>query len=660
MNNEVTARLVAKVKGWTFDDIQKKVNDEFKAWEEVVRKKRPILKQYIRDYNISWDEMQAWEFIKSKALYTNRNLFISALYNNKPVVTFEGRKQWDSEYADTWNNLLKFDYEELNEDEMAYKKVSHMVDYWIYLAVDEWWDKITETPKKRLISPLCWIPDPYFDIINWFSFHWFELKLTEWELNQYYQNKDLMLTDAELEKVKDNATTEEFLTRLFMWADGTWLGLKWEMLNSPLRTYSVYRHFTKFNGRWYLTEWANDRTLLIRLEEIKAVREEEKKDPTKIPCPVVHSWFIPKEWDPFGLCIGDIWRDNQFTEEQVMNLLINKINEEVFSGITLFDPAYINGNELAKKKVWKRKYIPAKMPINTKIIDNVQTQTSATTDGYNLKNLIDAKSTKEIWFDEQSIWVYARRMTATQSQLLQGNQNVRLNTIFKMYLWWEKRYWDVLWYRSYQKNFKMTSEKNIVLNSWIGQINYTIKGKDLNTVQDLHIRLISVLDKQEKEEANKAAYMASYQPLMQQASDFWKLLLTQKFAEVLWMDKELINSIYKFPSEYEQALLDVELLNNDEDAAEIVDMSENHDIYIQIYQQALDTPAKKRAIAARKRAKMIQFKTMKANTVWMPWMEQQGMEWATPESNQNQLINNFISQENEAAQTPTTLWVNVN
>jgi hypothetical protein len=31
MNNEVTARLVAKVKGWTFDDIQKKVNDEFKA-----------------------------------------------------------------------------------------------------------------------------------------------------------------------------------------------------------------------------------------------------------------------------------------------------------------------------------------------------------------------------------------------------------------------------------------------------------------------------------------------------------------------------------------------------------------------------------------------------------------------------------------------------
>jgi hypothetical protein len=79
-----------------------------------------------------------------------------------------------------------------------------------------------------------------------------------------------------------------------------------------------------------------------------------------------------------------------------MNLIINKTNEEVFSGITLFDPTYINGNELAKKKVGKRKYIPAKMPINTKIIENVQTQTASNNDGYNLKQMIDQKSTKEI------------------------------------------------------------------------------------------------------------------------------------------------------------------------------------------------------------------------------------------------------------------------
>jgi hypothetical protein len=38
------------------------------------------------------------------------------------------------------------------------------------------------------------------------------------------------------------------------------------------------------------------------------------------------------------------------------------------------------------------------------------------------------------------------------------------------------------------------------------------------------------------------------------------------------MDSELVNSIYDFPPEYEKAMLDVELLNNNEDVAEITDM----------------------------------------------------------------------------------------
>ena len=211
MNNQITASMVEKVEWWTFEDIRTKVNQEYDAWWEVAREKRPILKQYIKDYNVNWDDMKAWEFVKSKSLYTNRNLFISALYKNKPIITFEGRKLWDSEYADTWNNLLKFDYEELDEDKMEYRKISNKVDYWIYLAVDEGWDKVTMTPKKRLLSPLCWIPDPFFDVMHWFSFHWFELKLTEQDLNDLYQNKELMLTDKEMEELKEWCASDDIL-----------------------------------------------------------------------------------------------------------------------------------------------------------------------------------------------------------------------------------------------------------------------------------------------------------------------------------------------------------------------------------------------------------------------------------------------------------------
>lgn len=648
VNNITTQKMVQKVKGWTYEEIQQKVAQEYDAWAAVAIKKRPLLKEYLKAYNVDWDKLKDWETVRSKSLYTYRNLFISSLYKNKPLVRFQWRKRWDAEYAKTWNHLLEFDYEELDEDAISYKKIEDEVDYGIYLAVDEWWDKITQSPKKKLYSPLCWIPDPYFDIVKWFNFHGFELELTEEEISDLYKNTEYMLTDKELKALKDKLKWD-YTAKLMAWAD--WYGIDWifPTVKSPLKCYSVYRHFTKLNNRWYLTEWANDRTLLIRCEEIEAVRSEEKKDPTLIPCPVVHSWLLPKKWDPYWVCVWDLAKDNQDSEESIMNLLIDKVHEETFSWITVYNSDVVDWKELAHRKLWKRKYVPAKWNLeNRKVVENIQTQTSWTGDGYNLKNMIDQKATKEIWFDEQSIWVYARTITATQSQLLQANQNVRLSTIFKVFLRWEKRYWDVLWYRSYQKNFKMSNEKNIVLNSWLWNVTYTIMWKDLDTKRDLHMVLVTELDRREQEEQNKSAFMASYQPLMEQANEFWKIQLTRDFAKVMWMDDELVNSIYDYPPEYDKAMLDLELLNNDEDVGEITDMSENHKIYIQVYQQALDTKAKARAIMRRKQALIISWQ---ANQNAM-------MQWMMPQQNAstNQLVSNYISQENQANKQPQALW----
>ena len=648
VHNITTQKMVEKIKGWTYEEIQTKVAQEYEAWAEVAINKRPLLKNYIKAYNVNWEKLKDWETVKSKSLYTYRNLFISSLYKNRPLVKIEWRKRGDAEYANTWNKLLEFDYDELDEDRITYKKIEDEVDYGIYLAVDEWWDKTTESPRKKLYSPLCWIPDPNFDVVKGFNFHGFELELTEEEVSDLYSNTEYMLTDKELKQLKEKLKSD-YTQRLMTWADGYWIWEERHTTKSNLKCYSVYRHFTKFNGRWYLTEWANDRTLLIRCEEIEAVRSEEKKDPTTIPCPVVHSRFLPKKWDPYGLCVGDLAKDNQDSEESIMNLLIDKVHEETFSGITVYNPDVVDWKELAHRKLGKRKYVASKWNLeNRKVIENVQTQTSGTGDGYNLKNMIDQKSTKEIWFDEQSIWVYARTITATQSQLLQANQNVRLTTIFKVFLRWEKQYWDVLWYRSYQKNFKMKSEKNIVLNSWIGNVVYTIMWKDLDTKRDLHLVLVTEIDRKEQEEANKSAFMASYQPLMEQANPFWKIQLTRDFARVMWMDDELVNSIYDFPPEYEKAMLDLELLNNDEDVGEITDMNENHKIYIQVYQQALDTKAKKKAILRRKQALILSWQANRESM--MQWMGQPN------EASQNQLVSNYISQQNQSNNQPTALW----
>ena len=142
--------------------------------------------------------------------------------------------------------------------------------------------------------------------------------------------------------------------------------------------------------------------------------------------------------------------------------------------------------------------------------------------------------------------------------------------------------------------------------------------------------------------------MASYQPLMEMADQFWKITLTRDYAKIMWMDDETVNTVFEYPPEYNKAMLDLELLNNDEDVGEITDMNENHKIYIQVYQQALDTKAKQRAIMKRKQALILSWQ--QNQMAMMQWVGQ----WQG--ASQNQLVSNYISQENQANNQPTALW----
>ena len=76
----------------------------------------------------------------------------------------------------------------------------------------------------------------------------------------------------------------------------------------------------------------------------------------------------------------------------------------------------------------------------------------------------------------------------------------------------------------------MNSEKNITLNNGYGSVVYTVMGKDLNMKKDLHLRIVSILEKNEQDELKKSAIMASYNTLMQMANEFGKIQLTREFA----------------------------------------------------------------------------------------------------------------------------------
>lgn len=55
---ETTQKMIEKIKGFSHDQILQKVQEEYEAGKRVADWKRPILMQYLIDYNINGDKLK--------------------------------------------------------------------------------------------------------------------------------------------------------------------------------------------------------------------------------------------------------------------------------------------------------------------------------------------------------------------------------------------------------------------------------------------------------------------------------------------------------------------------------------------------------------------------------------------------------------------------
>jgi len=75
----------------------------------------------------------------------------------------------------------------------------------------------------------------------------------------------------------------------------------------------LYDHYMIYDGKKWLTTWANERGLLIRAIEIEPLTEAERRKPTKTKFPVQLHRRKPKLGSAFGVSIADevmMYQDN--------------------------------------------------------------------------------------------------------------------------------------------------------------------------------------------------------------------------------------------------------------------------------------------------------------------------------------------------------------
>jgi hypothetical protein len=77
-------------------------------------------------------------------------------------------------------------------------------------------------------------------------------------------------------------------------------------------------------------------------------------------------------------------------------------------------------------------------------------------------------------------------------------------------------------------------------------------------------------------------------------------------------------------------------------------MGENHKIYIQVYEKAIDSKAKTKAIMKRRQALILSGQQQQAAMM-------QGMQQGENGASQNQLVSNYISQNNKEQAQPQAL-----
>jgi len=591
------------------DEIIAQVQEEKKLWWDFINNKRELFRERLELYNNIADQDHK---IYVRLIRSVMQALMWLYYTDQMTVTFTWRQLWDDEYADNLNNLAEFDQEEMELEKLNYDVQWNRLFYWVWIRVFDHWDNFKKVPVFRSVDPLSWIPDPLWYIDN-HRFYWFELEINDNDLtwDVYFNLDKLAPSTAESEDRRRDIVDPM-----------RWFNDNWEQVESN-PVYWIYNHYTTIKWKKYLITLAKDESVIVRFEEIEAVYNEEKESGAEIDFPIVLNYYEPFKWDPFWISIPDLLEDKQKSEQLFLNLNRIKAEHEAWGDTFLVDTnAVKNLNDLRQHTFWP-KYIRANLSQNPNPIRPVD-RGNIKSDAFNMPNVIKQQASSDIWLDERSLWISPNSsLSATENQRVQKNANIKLLLNSKINQWWEKAFWR-LWLRSYFEFFKFKDEKNIKLQNAFGNVITTLKREDIDTWFNIDIKIISKTEESEVREKDKIALLTIADLVLQdQASpNISKTFAKRQIAKANWLDKEKISVLFPASAEEAQAKLDLELLNRDMDVWEIDNLQEDHLTYLVVYQKAMDTEAKRKAISDRQQAYTLSWQAQapRLPEEWVKWV----------------------------------------
>ena len=484
-------------------------NDEILA---IVRDERdrgyvlmePLLEIFKKDLRRYYNEKKKKNKVWDTTLYNVHSAFLARLYVNYAQVSFD---TFDNLYSDVISNINSVylnDYEDQHEDTLKYQQLWDMLFFWVGIKAKIWWDWLEKKNKFQIVDPRTAIFDPDWDYYNWdYSFIWFTKNVSKNELKQLWYNVE-DITKSEDINWPTELRREDLQSS---WASSSY------STNKDNYYSEIYYHFTIIDWKSYKIVTANNRTLLLEIEELKPVFSWEKDKKRTVPFPFSFKLFRPVRWNPTGYRLFDLIRDVQDSKAIIANLRLDKSKAELY-------PMYLFNSRLIKNKTdldfWFNKLISVN-PMEWEPLDNAirpMQKDFRTDNSYILDDSLDRQVQSSTSIGKIIEWSSTeRREAATTNKLVQSNTDINIWLVEKTVSWWDKQD-AMLWFRWYIENFKSWDEKKIKFYTWYWFLNKKLKKEDFLSIEDVKIYVKTSFEKEREDTANKIAFWQIF-PLLQ-------------------------------------------------------------------------------------------------------------------------------------------------
>jgi len=580
------------------------VREEFSVWDNYMQNKRvqilDRLKKHIKQNKQPW-------LVNINMVSNTIDTLIAWSYIDEPQVKFISRDMFlENEQADNLNFMFKFDGKEMDYQQIDYQVQWDRYFFGLGIKYKHWFDLTKKAPIFYAVNPMTAIFDPTPTLIGKFSanqykYFWFTMTASIFEMKndpQYNKAELSKLTKQSIDKDQD------LMKQAISISDNTNRVCDSLALNFSV---DIYHHCTIRNGKKYIvTTDAATKTLELRVIEIPAVLQEEKKDASLIPRPFSFYFYKPERWKVLWVSVTDLLDDKEEAKTVLFNASLIKARLEAFGGKFIVNSRLIkNKEDILKPSTWP-KYIFTNDKLQPwESLSNVMSEIPTSNikqDVMTMSNMLEREWTMDTKQDQMQMGIVPdKAMTKAEQQSVQSNANMLSSLNMKTYLRGEYDFAFLRW-RTYQEYFSKSDEKFVLMTQDFEWKSISIKKDDFNTKNNPFIITGSKSDIEAITEKQKQFWRMSL-PIIINDPDVPKIskLIAKRFsAKLEWMPQNVINQIYGLLPAERKAKEMVEYFLNEDKVPKTLFKDPNLDYNILwiYFQKAEDTDATNKVLTA--------------------------------------------------------------